>query len=191
MNKEIRKIESPLTVDEESRTVEGYAVVFESESENLGFFETIKRGAITEELIAQSDVFARFNHDENKVLARSKNGSGSLTLILDDRGLQYRFEAPKTALGDELLEYLKRGDITASSFCFAIDPEDASAEKWENRSGILYRTINHIAGLYDVAPVFQPAYSATSCSNRFAEVKATCDEVNAAMDAIVAELESL
>lgn len=128
MNKEIRKIESPLTVDEESRTVEGYAVVFESESENLGFFETIKRGAITEELIAQSDVFARFNHDENKVLARSKNGSGSLTLILDDRGLQYRFEAPKTALGDELLEYLKRGDITASSFCFAIDPEDASAE---------------------------------------------------------------
>ena len=61
------------------------------------------------------------NHNEDKgVLARSNKGVGSLTLSIDDRGLKYSFEAPNTALGDELLEGLRRGDISTSSFAFTV-----------------------------------------------------------------------
>ena len=54
-----------------SRTVYGYAVVFDSPSQDMGFIETIKRGAITQETIEQCDVFAKFNHEDDKILAKS------------------------------------------------------------------------------------------------------------------------
>lgn len=191
-DKEVRSLNNPeIRVDKESRMIQGYAVVFESQSEDLGFYETIHRGAITTDTINRSDVFARFNHENNKILARCKNGTGSMELSVDEKGVMYRFAAPKTALGDELLEYLERGDITASSFAFTIDPNDKQAEKWSNRDGVLYRDIYHINRLYDVAPVFQPAYEATSCSKRFDEVKATAEEINAMLDAMRKDIESL
>ena len=43
---EVRSIQSQMTADE-SRTVYGRAVIFESESNDLGWIETIKHGAIT------------------------------------------------------------------------------------------------------------------------------------------------
>lgn len=191
-NTEIRSINNAeIRIDRESRIVEGYGVVFESQSEDLGFYETIHRGAITTDTINASDIFCRFNHCNDKILARSKNGKGSLCLEVDERGVKYMFEAPKTALGDELLEYLERGDITASSFAFTIDPEDKTAEKWTNKDGKLYRDIYHINRLYDVAPVFQPAYEATSCSKRFDEVKATADEINGILNALKDEINAL
>ena len=189
--KEIRSVNYEIRTDRESRTVEGYGVVFDSPSVDLGFTETIHKGAITQETINTSDVFCRFNHDNNKILARSKKGKGSLELSIDDTGVKYRFQAPKTALGDELLEYLERGDITASSFAFTIDSKDKDAEKWTNRDGTLYRDIYKIQRLYDVAPVFQPAYEATTCSKRYESVKHTADEINAIMDKIISEIETL
>ena len=151
---------------DDSRHVEGYAVVFESQSEDLGFFETIDRGAITQELVDNSDVFALLNHDDEKVLARSKNGVGSLKLTVDDRGLKYEFDAAETQLGNDLLEYLKRGEINTSSFAFALDYNDPEAETWTRKNGANYRTIHKIAYLHDVSPVWNAAYSATSVSQR-------------------------
>lgn len=105
----------------ETRTVEGYAVVFDSLSNDLGgFTEIINRNAL-DGVLEKSDVFCLLNHDNSRgVLARSNKGTGSLELSIDDKGLKYRFEAPKTALGDELLEGLRRGDISASSFAFTV-----------------------------------------------------------------------
>lgn len=181
-----------IRTDTESRLVEGYAVVFESESEDLGFREIIHSGAITDDVIASSDVIAKFDHDSSKVLARSKKGKGSLKLTLDDRGLKYEFTAPRTSLGDELLEYIERGDITGASFAFSINPKDEGAEKWTNRDGVIHRDIFHINKLYDIAPCFTPAYEATSCeSKRYAEIKATCDEVNAYLQTLENEINTL
>lgn len=154
---------------EDSRHVEGYAVVFDSQSEDLGFFEVIERGAITQELVDNSDVFALLNHDDDKVLARSNKGAGSLKLIVDDRGLKYEFDAAETQLGNDLLEYLKRGEINTSSFAFALDYNDPEAETWERKNGANYRTIHKIAYLHDVSPVWNAAYSATSVSQRSLE----------------------
>ena len=148
---------------QESREVSGYAVVFDSLSNDLGGFnEIITRNAL-DGVIEKSDVFCLLNHDKNKgVLARSNKGTGSLTLEIDDKGLKYRFEAPKTALGDELLEGLRRGDISASSFAFTV-----GSDSWEKREdGSYLRTINSIKELFDVSPVWQPAYSDTSVDTR-------------------------
>lgn len=163
-NKEIRKAE--IRTAESGRLVSGYAVRFDVESVNIGFVEIIHRGAITDETIAESDVFALLNHNEQTVLARSNHGTGSLSLTVDENGVFYEFESPQTIYGDELLEHIKRGEISQSSFAFTVSPEDG-AEKWTKRSdGVIQRDIYKIARLYDISPVYQPAYTETTCSKR-------------------------
>ena len=144
--------------NEEKRTVEGYALLFDIPSDGLSFTEVIKRGAL-DGVLEKSDVFALLNHDQRRgVLARSKYGKGSLSLSVDDKGLKYRFDAPKTALGDELLENIRRGEIGESSFCF-----DVEKDTWEKRSdGSWKRTIDKFGNIYDTSPVYNGAYSKTS-----------------------------
>jgi HK97 family phage prohead protease len=157
--KERRNLASPVKLTEtESRTVEGYALLFNTPSDGLPIEEIIDTGAL-EGVIARSNVFALLDHDKQRgILARSKNGVGTLELIVDEKGLLYRFEAPNTTLGDEVLEYLRRGDITESSFCFTVE-----SDTWEKKSdGTWKRTIHQFDELYDVSPVYDAAYSATS-----------------------------
>lgn len=144
--------------NEEKRTVEGYAMLFDTPSDGLSFTEVIKRGAL-DGVLEKSDVFALLNHDQRRgVLARSKYGKGSLSLSVDDKGLKYRFDAPKTALGDELLENIRRGEIGESSFCF-----DVEKDTWEKRGdGSWKRTIEKFGNIYDTSPVYNGAYSKTS-----------------------------
>lgn len=165
-NLEIRAISNEVQVD--SRNITGYAVVFESNSEDLGFIERIMKGAITDDTIKKSDVFCLLNHDSTKVLARSKYGEGSLKLEIDERGLKYSFTAPNTDLGEELLEHLQRGEIDSSSFAFTVSLDEGS-EKWYTVEGVQYRDIYAIEALYDVSPVYQPAYQETTVSKRALE----------------------
>ena len=145
-----------------SRTVSGYGSVFNSQSEDLGFIETIDPNAITDETIKRSDVFATLNHDMDKILARCKYGSGSLELKCDDKGLYYRFDAPNTDLGDELLEYLNRGEIDSSSFAFTV-----KRDEWKNGDdGKHYRRILEIDQIFDISPVFCAAYPEAICQKR-------------------------
>nr|DAX48669.1 MAG TPA: prohead serine protease [Caudoviricetes sp.] len=171
-NIEVRAIRSTPVVNPDSRTVEGYAVVFNSQSEDLGFYETINPAAITEDVLKRSDVFCLFNHDQDKVLARSKYGTGSLQLQLDEQGLKYTFQSPNTDIGDSLLEYLRRGDIDSSSFAFTVSTDEGSEVWTTGTDGRQYREILKIDELHDVSPVWNPAYSSTSVSQR------TLDKLN-------------
>lgn len=156
--REIRNTNHQLTFDEEKRTVEGYALLFNVRSDGLSFEEVIEPGAL-DGVLEKSNVFALMNHDLNRgVLARSRNGKGSLYLEIDEKGLKYRFEAPKTPLGEELLENIRRGEISESSFSFAVEKDE-----WEKKSdGTWKRSIKKIWELYDVSPVYDGAYSKTS-----------------------------
>lgn len=160
--KEIRNATYQVTSDEEKRTVEGYAMLFDTKSDALSFEEVIERGALNG-VIAKSDVFALLNHSQSRgILARSKKGAGSLTLTVDSKGLKYSFEAPNTPLGNELLENIKRGEIDESSFAFTVEKDT-----WEKKSdGEWKRTIQKIEQIYDVSPVYNAAYSATSVYTR-------------------------
>lgn len=155
MEKELRNIDLEYRYDEESRTVEGYAIVFNSLSNDLGGFKEMIEPRALDGILEQSDILALLDHNrERGVLARYCKGEGSLSLEVDERGLKYRFEAPHTALGDEVIEGLKRGDIRSSSFAFRV-----GEDKWErNSSGLCIRTIKSFKGLYDVSMVYNPAY---------------------------------
>ena len=156
--------------DENSRHISGYACVWDKVSVDLGFRETIDKGAISQELLDNSDVYFNLNHDDNKILARWNKGVGSLKLSLDDTGLKFDFDAPKTDLGDTLLEYISRQDIQGCSFAFAVDYADETAEEWgRTEDGIVTRTIHKIGFLHDCSAVFNPAYPDTSISTRAAD----------------------
>lgn len=160
----------------DNKTIYGKAISFETLSVDLGGFrETIKRGAITQELIDHSDIFARTNHDNDYILARSKNGKGSLSLELRNDGLYFSFELPNTEKGNELREHIKRGEITQCSFAFNAAKEK-NAEVWRNENGMIYRDIYKIGYLGDVAPVYNPAYEETYVSMRAKECVKTLKE---------------
>ncbi len=163
---EQRNTTFPVSVTEENekRTVEGYAMLFGVKSDGLDFEEVIERGAL-DGVIEKSDVFALLSHNRDRgILARSVNGKGSLTLTVDSKGLKYRFEAPRTMLGDELLENLRRNEINQSSFAFTVAD---GGEKWERmKSGKWKRTISQFARIYDVSPVYNAAYSKTTVCMR-------------------------
>jgi len=141
--------------DESGRTVvRGYAALFNSESRDLGgFIEVIERGAFDKVLAdPELDVIAKLDH--SRPLARTP---GTLRLGTDERGLWYEFD-PKRSDAD-VVEALERGDLRGSSFAFRLGKED---DRWEQRSdGVTIRTISNFDGLFDVGPVYTPAYPET------------------------------
>lgn len=168
--KETRNVALPVTIsyEQEKRKAVGYALLWNTPSDGLPFEEVIEQGAL-EGVIARSNIFALLDHDKSRgILARSKYGVGTLQLTIDDKGLRYEFEAPRTSLGDELLEYLRRGEITESSFCFTVA---ADGETWEKKSDNTWkRTIHKFDELFDVSPVYDAAYSKTSVNLRGKEI---------------------
>lgn len=190
MEKEIRSINGEFIADE-SKMVIGKAICFESPSNDMGFIETIKRGAISQELLDNSDVFARMNHNDDYILARSKKGKGSLTLELREDGLYYSFSCPNTEKGNELLEHIRRGEISTSSFAFRV-ADEPNAERWyKTEDGVIHRDINKIGYLADISPVFSEAYSETYCSLRGEDMVKTSQEIDSKMDLLRKELEEL
>ena len=86
----------------ESRTIEGYAIVFGVESVLMvdwcdAFREVIEPGAVTEELLRGCDVKMLLWHNREKLLARWNKGEGTLRLSVDETGVKYSFEAPPYA----------------------------------------------------------------------------------------------
>ena len=140
--------------NESQRTVRGYAALFNSESEDLGgFIELIKPGAFDEAM--NDDVRALFNHDPNYLLGRTT--SGTLKLFVDARGLGYEYDSPETTYANDLLELMRRGDVTQSSFGFTV-----KKDTWIQRGNVMFRFIEKVGRLYDVSPVTYPAYPATT-----------------------------
>jgi len=158
---EQRAYEGELKAAVEGRTVEGYASVFNSMSEDLGGFrEIILPGAFSE--VLDNDVRALYNHDSNYLLART--ASGTLELKEDEKGLYYRFEMPNTSYGNDMLELFKRGDLSQSSFGFTVEKDS-----WRMEDGQHVRYIERVGSLFDVSPVVYPAYSQASSGLRSAE----------------------
>jgi HK97 family phage prohead protease len=173
----------------ESRGIEGYGVVFNSWSEDLGGFrEIIKPEAVTD-VFERSDVFALLNHSfEKGVLARNNRGKGTLSLQVNDRGVKYSFTAPKYGLGDEVLEGVERGDIRASSFAFTVARGGEHIEKNKD-DGVWERTITQFDKIYDVSCVYTPAYTDTTVAKRnLEEVKAITEPRNNTKPIVVDEV---
>ncbi len=77
-------------------------------------------------------------------------------MVVDSVGLFFRFQAKNTTVGNELLEAIKSGDLTNTSFAFIVAPNGA---KFTKRSdGTFLREITKFQSIADVSIVNIPAY---------------------------------
>jgi HK97 family phage prohead protease len=157
-NKEVRtfNVENlELRVDIDNKTVVGYGAVFGSLSNDLGGFrEVIDPNAFEGRL--EDDVRFLINHD-GLPLARTTNKT--LRLSIDEKGLRYEATMPDTTLSNDLMELLKNGTVSQSSFAFIVEDDS-----WEVKDGVNIRTINKVSRLFDVSAVTYPAYEEASSS---------------------------
>lgn len=169
INKEVRFLNADIEIREIGKEkdihIQGYALNFDTISEDLGFRETIKKGALANADL--SNVVLNFNHDMSKPLARNtKNtGKGSLVLKVDEKGLFFDAIPTNTTYARDLIENMKEGILGKCSFAFALDHEDSNSQSWDwdnGNRGYDFRTINKIAKIFDVSIVTNPAYESTS-----------------------------
>lgn len=151
----------------DSRRISGRAIVFNSPTVIGGCFrEMILPEAISDELLANSDVVLTLEHNPAAgVLGRSCKGEGTLQLERRDDGVYISCDLPESPFGDTVLEGIRRGDYRQMSFYFVVGDE-----RWEMcDDDIEQRTITNISRIYDVSVVAFPAYKDTSVSARSAE----------------------
>lgn len=172
--------------EQSENIIEGYAIVFNSMSEDLGGFrEMILPESVTEELINKSDIYYLFNHNDDSIpLARSNKGEGSLSLNIDATGLYFSF----VCLDQNIYNSIKRGDINKASFAFSL-PADGSGEKWEKSQEYNYiRKITKIDLLHDLSCVLTPAYQEASVYARSIPNKEVDSKYYAEYDNIINSL---
>ena len=163
-DKEIRNLQAEHKI--EGNHITGYCIRFNEQSEYLGFYEVIEPSAVSQGLLERSNVMCLFNHDPDKVLGRSLNGKGNLKLTRDENGVKYDCELLDNELAKTVRSYIDAGLINTSSFAFTVS-EDEDAQVWKrNDDGTLHRIIKKIDAIYDCSPVWDAAYSTTSCSGR-------------------------
>ena len=172
---EIRTLDCKLSVREagpdaqgESRTITGTAIVFDAESEVLDdwgyrFREVIKPEACTMEFLNSQDIKMNMLHDRDLTLARCNKGTGSLRLSVDEKGVNFEFEAPKCDIGDRCLEMVRRGDYSGCSFEFW--PEDYDVEEREGGKDMKI-THKKFRALTALTIGMNPAYKQTSVNAR-------------------------
>lgn len=144
--------------DGPTRSLEGYAAVFNRFSLDMGFKERIAPGAFTAAL-ERSDPRALFNHDVNFVIGRRK--AGSLTLTEDETGLLMEATPPDTQWARDLVTSIARKDIDGMSFSFT-----TKRDQWAKLGEEWVRTLVEIDELFDVGPVTIPAYPDTTVAAR-------------------------
>ena len=141
--------------DGDEMTLEGYAAVFNSETDLGAFREVIRPGAFDD--VMDNDVRALINHDPNLILGRTSNGT--LELSTDERGLKYKVKLGDQQYARDFYESVKRGDISQSSFAFTIDKQSWNEER-------TLRSVDKVRQLLDVSPVTYPAYAAATVQAR-------------------------
>lgn len=147
------------------RTIEGYAAVYNSFSEDLGGFrEVIMPGAFTSILASNPDVRALIGHDTSQVIGRTQ--SGTLTLTNDETGLAFSIDLPNTMVARDLHTQVGRGDISGASFGFSLGFDDYDI-RFEGEE--IIREVFNISRLYEVSVVAFPAYADTVVSARHLE----------------------
>ena len=176
--REIRTIDCQLAIREaqggqegESRTITGTAIVFNAESEVLDdwgerFREVILPSAATMEFLNRCDIKMNMLHERDLTIARCNQGKGSMRLTVDEKGVNFEFDAPRCDLGDRCLEMVRRGDYSGCSFEFY--PKDYEVERTKGADGkdevkVIHKEFEYIGAL---TIGMDPAYRQTSVNAR-------------------------
>jgi uncharacterized protein len=167
--REVRTIRtaSPLELRAENgqNTVSGYAVVFNSESLDLGGFTEICAPSMLDRTLTDSpDVLCLRDHKQELLLGRTT--ANTLTLKTDSKGLRFKLALPNSPTGQDAAEAIRRGDLTSCSFGFSTVQDDWAVTS-DNR---VIRTLLDV-DLHEISITSFPAYEATSVRSAPAEIR--------------------
>ena len=152
------------TEKDDKLVVEGYVNETEKWSYKMKskkglFIEKIEKGAFKRALNRGIDIHFLAEHDKNKILASTRNGS--LTLTEDSKGLLMRATISKTSYGKDYYELIKDGILRNMSFGFNV-----IEDSWkQGKNGTLERSIKDL-NLFEVSVVTNPAYPQSNLSAR-------------------------
>lgn len=162
-------------------TIEGYAVVWNRYSSNLGgYVEQIDPGAFDDSL-GNDDQIASYNHDYASILGR--RSAENLVLTKDSTGLRYTISGAATDPDVvRVAEKVRAGSVVGSSFTFRSMPD---GETWSyTTEGFPLVTVAR-AALYEVAPVVWPAYMATTEDGLAVGLRSLAEQRGLALDDLV------
>ncbi len=177
-------IDAELRASADGKKIKGYAARYNTLSGPIpsgkngrSFRERIAPGAFKRAVADGQDVTMLVEHNPDKLLGRT--ASGTLQLRDTDSGLAFECDMPDTQLGHDTHTMIKRGDLNACSFGFALgdrsddswDEEDIEDEedfepgedKKQRRSKQVVRTITNVRKLFDVSVVTRAAYPKGTC----------------------------
>lgn len=177
-------VEIRAKTDQKRHLLSGYAIVFNSPSENMGFIETVGSHALDD--VDLSSVFALYNHNFNNVLGKTGK---NLSLNVDEKGLSFDLELLPS--DEHIFELVKDGIINKMSFGFIVQDDD-----WQDST---HRTIKKLKALQEISLVPVPAYEGTdivakrglNMSEKTEETQEETPDLQAELDALKAEIEAL
>lgn len=144
--------------------INGYGAVFEQYSKPIWdeWTEIISRSAF--DACDMSDVVMVADHarDVGSVLARSRNGQGTLDITVDEQGVAFRFKVPDTTKGRDLVALIERGDISECSFAFYVAEDTWTYDVAFGDKTYDVRRIDKVAKLVDLSIVVSGQYGQTS-----------------------------
>lgn len=156
---------------DESRTIEGCAIVFNKESQVLDddwepYREIIAPSCITKEFLNTQDVRLNVMHDRKMTFARCNKGQGNLHLEIREDGLYFSVEAPKDFVGDMVINRVHDGVFAGCSFEFI--PKDYAIYEMKDADGKSYTLVTHKAfeSLGALTIAMDPAYTQTTVNAR-------------------------
>ena len=131
--------------------IEGYAAVFETETDLGWCKEIISRDAFNN--CNMSDCVLKYNHNDNcLILARTRNKS--LELTVDNKGLKIRAKLIDTTQNRDIYKMIQARLLDKMSFAFSVSRQEKDYETNTRR-------ILEISQLFDVSVVDMPAYETT------------------------------
>jgi len=152
----LRALDQDDKENDQSKTISGTAISFNSQSKDLGgFTEIVSPDALNG--VDLSNVYLVLDHDLSKPLA--KNGV-NLTLTPGDNGLSFEATVDTSiSYVSDVYNLIQNGVVDSMSFAFTV-PDNG--DSWvEDESGNIVRTITQIDQLFEISVVTIPAYSET------------------------------
>lgn len=151
-------VECRAEASDNGKKIRGYAIRFNSKSEDLGgFFEYIAPEAVDRTISEGLDVRALVDHDSGKVIGRTR--AGTLALRKDSKGLAIVIEPDEEiSYAKDIMRAVARGDVSGMSFGFR-----TLEDEWNYEGKTPVRTVIDML-ISEVSIVTFPAYRQTDVS---------------------------
>ncbi|WP_290033885.1 phage major capsid protein [Ligilactobacillus cholophilus] len=145
-------------IDEDTNThvITGKAIVFNSMSEYMGFYEIIEPSALDN--VDFSNTLLLYNHKFGDVLARVD--SDTLDIEIKEDGVYFTATLADTTLAENVYQDIKSRNLKGCSFQFVCGEDEWTTTE----DGEQLRIIKEIDAISELSLTPIPAYSETNCS---------------------------